>query len=157
MHDKRVDPGALDFMFKVAGVDKEKLHAALRTMGTKHIKGPKEIKDQWSPENPTFFYCYVVSEMLYWYVAPKGTIPMAVKVPGDPGLHRFLQWPGEDSNGKFLQIIDLTCDQFSDINKVDYSKAKKCMFLQTGCKGPSKRARILAELMGYKEWKPKTT
>lgn len=129
-------------MFAQAGVNRERLLDALRQMGKKHLK-KKSFKDIWSEKNPTRNYCYVVSEFVYYYLAPNGTVPYALVVPGDEGLHRFLKYP-EDYDP---HIIDLTCDQFSDYSLIDYSKAKVCYFLQTACTGPSKRARILAELM----------
>ena len=139
--NQRINPSKLQQMFEHAGLDKAKLHDALRTMGPKALKS-KEMRENWTPEIPTWCTCYFTSEFVYYYVAPAGTIPYSLKVPGDPGTHRFLRW----SDGT---IIDLTCDQFPCYNLVDYSKAKVTYFMQTGCKGPSKRARELARLMGY--------
>lgn len=62
---------------------------------------------------------------------------MTLVVPGDDTLHRFVKW--QDGS-----IIDLTCDQFDDYSLLDYTQAKPRMFLQTGGRGPSKRARELA-------------
>lgn len=109
-------------------------------MGTEYLK--KEYRHRWSWDNPTAAYCYVVSEMVYWYKAPKGTTPYKLIIPNDPALHRFLIYPTND-------IIDLTAEQFDNYEDVCYVKAKKSMFLQTGCTGPSKRAKVLAEYMGY--------
>jgi len=136
------EPG-LDEQFNLIGIRKEKLHAALRTMGTRFLQ-TKEMKAQWSTERPTKNYCYTVSELVYWYVAPKGTTVYVTEVPGSlPGVkHWFLRLPDGT-------VIDLTSDQFD--TEVDYTKGKKSMFLQTGCKGPSKRARHLAILMGFKD------
>ena len=130
-------------MFTKSGVNKARLYDSLRTMGRKHLK-TKEMRDAWSEDNPTYCYCYVVSEMAYWYVAPKGTIPMAMKVPGDPGTHRFLVYPDGF-------IVDLTAEQFPNYEDVIYENGKRSMFMQTGCVGPSKRAKMLATLMGYEE------
>lgn len=129
-------------MFQAAGITKDALYAALRTMGPKALK--PAFRSGWSEENPTFCSCYFVSEFAYFYLAPKGTKPYSVKVPGDPGTHRFLMWP----NG---QIIDLTAEQFPDYELVKsvYPNAKVTMFMQTGCKGPSERAKDLADLLGY--------
>lgn len=112
-------------------------------MGKKYIRG-KLLKEQWTEDNPTKNYCYVVSEFVYWYQAPRGTIPYKVNVPGDDGLHRFLRWPCGT-------IIDLTVEQFPDYSLVDYDKGKVQYFMQIARKGPSKRARHLAKLMGFKE------
>jgi len=129
---------------ELAGLDQEKLYSSLRTMGRKHVKGA-DMKASWCWENPTRNYCYVVSEMIYFYLSPLGTQPMSLEVSGDPGLHRFLIYPNGD-------IIDATCDQFPDTIQLDYTKAKKRGFMQTGGKGPSKRARMLSELMELKPY-----
>lgn len=136
----RIPDGELNKMFILVGISKELLHEALRKMGTYSLK--PYMREGWSEVYPTYGYCYVVSEFIYWYVAPKGTKPYSVKVPGDPGTHRFLRWPD-------TTIIDLTCDQFPNYALVPYEKAKVTPFMQTGCKGPSKRAKELAQLLGY--------
>ncbi len=136
----KIDPIKLDSMFKIAGISKEKLHDSLRTMGTKQLK--KEMRHEWSPDNPTRCFCYVVSEFLYWYISPYSSDPFSLSIEGDPWIHRFLRWPDKT-------VVDLTADQFDNYELVDYNLGTRRMFLQTGGKGPSKRARILAELMGY--------
>lgn len=104
------------------------------------------MKDKWTEDNPTYCFCYVVSEMIYWYVAPLDVKTYSLKVPNDPSLHRFLKLSNDT-------IIDLTAEQFFNYEDVDYSKGKRTPFMQTGGKGPSKRAKLLASLMGYKEVK----
>ena len=128
-------------MFDRAGISRGELLTALRTMGKKHING-KVLKEQWSEKNPTRNYCYVVSEFLHWYVAPVGSQAYSVEVEGDDAVHVFMRWPKE-------QLVDLTCDQFPDISKVIYDNAKKKSFMQSGGPGPSKRAKILAEHLGF--------
>lgn len=144
----RVNLKVLNEMFVTAGLSKDSLHGALRKMGPKALK--PMFRSGWSEEFPTWCTCYFVSEFAYFYLAPKGTTPYSVKVPGDPGTHRFLMWP----NGF---IVDLTCDQFPDYELVKsvYPNAKHTMFMQTACKGPSKRAKDLAQLLGIdpKTWK----
>lgn len=137
----RVSLFVLDEMFQAAGITKDALYTALRTMGPKALK--PAFRNGWSEEFPVWCTCYFCAEMVYWYLAPKGTTPYSVKVPGDPGLHRFLMWPGG-------RIVDLTAEQFPDYELVKsaYPNAKVTMFMQTACKGPSKRARDLAELLG---------
>ena len=141
--DNRVPIDFLDSMFEFSGVSKDGLYSSLIQMGKKHLK-TKAMKDIWTPENPTQNYCYVVAEFVYWYVAPYDSTAWALTVPSYNTLHRFVKWPDGT-------IVDLSCEQFYDWSEIDYSKAKRRMFLQTGCKGPSKRARLLAELMGYSE------
>ena len=136
-------------MYVKAGIDRSKMHDALRQMGAKHLK-TKQQKQMWSESNPTCQYCYVIAEALFWYVAPKDTIPYKIRVPGDPGLHRFLKWPDGT-------IVDLAVEQFDNYEEVCYDKAQVCYFMQSGGPGPSKRARLLATLLGYNEndWKQK--
>ncbi|MGH7889611.1 MAG: hypothetical protein ACRENF_03570, partial [Thermodesulfobacteriota bacterium] len=121
-------------MFQAAGLTKQALYDALRKMGAKALK--PSFRFGWSEDNPVFCTCYFVSEMAYWYIAPKGTIPYSMKVPGDPGTHRFLMWPDGT-------IVDLTCEQFPNYALVDYQTAKVTPFMQTGGVGPSKRAKEL--------------
>ena len=64
----------LESMFKVAGIKKSVLHKALLQMGTKQLK-TKQMRDAWSEDNPTKNYCYVVSEMVFYYLAPPGSKP----------------------------------------------------------------------------------
>ena len=133
----------LESMFKVAGIEKKVLHDALLKMGTKQLK-TKQMRDAWSEDNPTKNYCYVVSEMVFYYLAPPGSKPYKLpNIPGDDGLHRFLKWPDGT-------IVDLTVDQFPNYEDVNYENGKVCYFMQTGVKGPSKRARLLAELCDLK-------
>ncbi len=138
----RVNPNVLDEMFVAAQLSKTDLHCALRKMCPKALK--PAFREGWSESNPTWCTCYFVSEFAYFYLAPKGTIPYSVKIPGDPGTHRFLRWPEG-------LIVDLTCDQFPDyeIVKLAYASARVTMFMQTGCKGPSHRAKELADILGY--------
>lgn len=122
-------------------VSRASLEAALRRMGKKHVKG-RTLKEQWTPEKPTTNYCYVIAEFLYWYVAPPGSTVWTVQIPDELGLHRFVRWP----NGRICDYAD---------KPIDYSKAKRRMFLQSGGPGPSIRARVLARELGYTEssWK----
>src|SRR6185312_7484511 len=80
----------LDKMFEMAGVHKPSMHKALIRMGKNLLKS-KEMKEQWSPDNPTKNYCYVVSEFVYRFFNPNQFVPMKVMVPGDPYGHRYLQ------------------------------------------------------------------
>ena len=138
----RVNLNVLNEMFEVAGLSKTDLYYALRKMGPKAIK--PAFRGGWSEALPVWCTCYFVSEFAYFYLAPKGTTPYSVKVPGDPGTHRFLMWP----DGR---IVDLTAEQFPDYELVKsvYPNARVTMFMQTGCKGPSQRAQQLADLLGY--------
>lgn len=140
----KVNLDILDKMFEVAQLSKDELYTALRKMGAKAIK--PAFRGGWSDAVPTWCTCYFVSEFAYFYLAPKGTKPYSVKVPGDPGTHRFLKWPTGE-------IVDLTAEQFPDYELVKsvYPLAKVTMFMQTGCVGPSQRAKQLAGLLGFNE------
>lgn len=129
-------------MFAIANLDRKSLLNALVQMGPKFLHN-KKMKEEYDINNPTRNFCYVVSEFVYYYIAPQGSKPYGLRIEGDESLHRFIKWP----DGK---IVDLTCDQFDDYSKVIYSNAKVCNFLPVSGKWqPSKRARHLAELLGY--------
>jgi hypothetical protein len=125
-----------------ANVNRNELLAALRKMGPKFLHN-KKMKEEYDVNNPTRNFCYVVSEFVYYYIAPEGSKPYGLRIEGDDSLHRFVKWP----DGR---IVDLTCDQFDDYSKIIYSNARVCYFLPVSGKWqPSKRARHLAELLGY--------
>ena len=139
----RVPEDKLQSMFQFAGLNKEELHSSLLEMGPKFLHS-KKMKQEYDPSNPTRNFCYVVSEFIYHYIAPKGSKPYGLVIPGDESLHRFVKWPDGT-------IVDLTCDQFEDYSVVNYDNAKVRTFLPVNGKSqPSKRARHLAMLMGFK-------
>jgi hypothetical protein len=115
-------------------IDKKKLHDALRVMGTKYVKEP--YKADWTPAKPTTGYCYVVAEVVYHYLAPKGSRPFVMKT-GMNESHWFIRTPSNE-------VIDLTADQFDE--PLDYLKGKPQNFLT---KEISKRGKVLAGLLGY--------
>jgi len=131
----------------------------------KELLHPK-YRNQFDPSNPTKNHCYVVSEWVYWYRLKEYHLRIeevngkkyprvqswCIKSPDDPFInHWFVTY--RHYHG-FEYVADLTVNQFDNFDKLDYSKAKPRMFLQTACTGPSKRAKRLAELMGYhpEEW-----
>ena len=135
----KVNPIVVDRMFRKVGIDKNIFYQSLKVMGKEGLK-TKKMKEEWNEENPTRNYCYVVSEFIYKYVAPKGVKHLSLKVDGDDVPHHYLKW----TDGT---IIDLTAEQFSDYNKIDYSKGYPSGFIG---KGVSKRTQEFAHLMGYK-------
>ena len=139
----RISEKEINKMYKKVNLEREKLHDALITMGRKYIKG-KKLKDNWSEDNPTKNYCYVVSEFVYYYLSPRGSKPYKLNnIPNDDGIHRFIKYPCGT-------IIDLTVEQFPNYEDVDYSKSKICYFMVSKWnKGPCYRTRKLAEVMGY--------
>lgn len=113
-------------------IDKDRLYNALRKMGRKHLK--PLYRDDWTSECPTTGYCYVVAEVVYHYLAPKGSRPHVMKT-GDRETHWFIRNPQGN-------VIDLTSDQFD--KPLDYSEGKPANFLT---KQISKRGQILADLL----------
>lgn len=101
-------------------------------MGKKYVN--KQYRDEWTSERPTTGYCYIVAEVVYHYLAPKGSKPYVMKT-GIDETHWFIK--RADGN-----IIDLTADQFDE--PVDYTKGKPQNFLT---KEISNRGRILADLL----------
>ena len=118
-------------MFALAGLPRAKLFTALREMGAAGLKGA-DLQMQWSAENPTRGYCYVVSEMVFWHLAPPKTTAWCLSVPGDNFLHRYLKWPDGSR-------VDLTAEQFEQ--PPDYSAETRRAFMPGGphnSGGPSK-------------------
>lgn len=113
----------------------------LKTLGNSLLKKP--YKDDWTKDNPTYGYCYVVSEALYHYV--EGEVkPYCISL-GDGLTHWFVK-----INGK---PVDLTGEQFTNKSIViDYNKAiGKGFFkgsIQTDKGFISKRGYEIAKLLG---------
>jgi len=114
-------------------IDRQKLHDALRQMGIKYLK--PQFRDQWTPDRPTMGYCYVVAEVVYHYLAPKGSRPYIMKT-GENETHWFIK----DPSGR---VIDETADQFDE--PIDYTRGKPRNFLT---KDISKRGKMLGNLLG---------
>ena len=128
--------------FRMVGIDKDKFYQTLRTMGKDGLSpsATKKMRDEWSKDNPTRNYCYMVSEFIYKYIAPKGVKHLKLKVKGEGATHHFLKW-GDGT------IVDLTAEQFGF--KLDYSKARGASFLNPRPYGVAKNTRRFAELMGF--------
>ncbi len=132
----KISPEESNKMFEKAGIKKDVLYHALRRLGRRNLK-PKLRKD-WSDKNPTKNYCYVVTEFLIEHIAPAGSKPFCLKIPGYDANHWFAKWPDDE-------IVDLTAEQFDDYENIDYSKGKRqCMQKTKGL--PSKRTQILKEI-----------
>jgi hypothetical protein len=132
----RIPLEASQAMFDRAGIDRDKLHGVLRSLAKGHLKAA--FRKTWVPENPTRFFCYVVSEYVLNFVAPPGSTAWSLVIPGDEAKHYFIRWPDGT-------IVDLTAEQFDDFSLVDYSKGKKSHFMYPS---PSRRAREVHEAMG---------
>ncbi len=113
-------------------IDRHKLKTALRHMGTEHLRD--RYKDRWTPDRPTTGYCYVVTEVLFHFLAPEGYQPH-VMVTGGDDTHWFLKGPDGD-------VIDVTDDQFD--YELDYSQGES-RDLRT--KELSIGGRVLADLL----------
>jgi hypothetical protein len=126
-------------IFRKVGIDKDRFYKALRTMGKDGLK-TKKMRDEWSKDNPTRNYCYIVSEFIYKYIAPKGVKHLMLKVKGEGATHHFLKWVDGT-------IVDLTAEQFGF--KLDYSKARGSSFFNPPPYGAAENTRRFAELMGF--------
>lgn len=135
----KIEKKILNKMFDTAGIQKETLYNGLRQMGIKHLKN-KKLKEQWNEANPTRNYCYVVCELVYQYLSPKGSSAWCLDIDGEEEKHWFVKW--DDGT-----IVDLSAEQFDSYKVVDYTRAKRRYF-QTP--SPSKRTRLLAELCGVR-------
>jgi hypothetical protein len=122
----------------------QKINEKLVNIGDKMVK--KQYRDEWSKDNPTAGYCYILAEALYHYVYPNAkSYCLNLDEEGYEGLgtHWFLK-----DNGK---IIDFAGEQY-DFD-IPYSKARRRAFLQgsvdTKRGNISKRGYELARLLGY--------
>lgn len=133
----KINPQQLQLMYDIIGLDKERLHWSLRQMGNKHLKSP--YKEQWTPDNPTRGYCYVVSEFIYHYCPTKmDKTPMLLKDNPEQGTHRYIKL------GDI--VIDLTVDQFPNYSQVDYKRGKPQGFMWVKNGEASNRTKMLADI-----------
>jgi len=119
-------------MYTRVNVDRDVLHDVLREMAPVHLKGT--LKRQWSTDNPTRNFCYVVTEWLVRYV-DRTLVAYSVDVPGDDAKHYFARTLQGD-------LVDLTAEQFGS-RTVPYENARHARFMPPS---PSKRTRVLNEL-----------
>lgn len=84
----------------------------------------KQYKSSWNALNPTFGYCYIVSEAIYHYADLKEFVPYCINFGDSVGTHWFLR------NVETGEILDYTRDQFNFT--VDYTLAKRRTFLKGG-------------------------
>jgi len=112
----------------------EGLDNALKQMGTKQLKKP--YRDEWDSATPRAGFCYVIAEVIYYYLNPGGFTPRVIT--WDNGTtHWFLANDAGD-------IIDPgNLDNFPWDN---YRTARKQHFRTTTL---SKRGKILADLLGF--------
>lgn len=92
-------------------INQEYIYSTLRFIGNKLLKNP--YKNKWTLENPTYGYCYIVTEAIYHFT-DEDYIPQCLNLGNDIGVHWYLK----DKNSK--KIIDFTSTQFDF--KIDYSK-----------------------------------
>ena len=116
------------------------VNAKLRILGNTLLKNP--YKQEWSEDNPTLGYCYVVSEAIFHYGLEGKVTPMVMSFP-EGGTHWFLKL--EDGS-----IVDFTHEQFTF--GVDYTQATRCPFFKGGVQTSrgyiSKRGHIIAQKLG---------
>lgn len=124
-------------MFEHANVDRERMLAALRQMGAKHLK-TKQMRDEYDPDNPTRNYCHVIAHFVWCYFAPPGSTSWALAVPDYDTWHRFVRWPDGT-------LVDLAAEQFPDYSLVEYENAKPMGFRAPN---PDTRAQLLAKYYG---------
>jgi hypothetical protein len=106
------------------------MEAACLEMGRMRVY-PK-WREQWSEEDPTWGFCYPIAEVMHHYLN-RECLPHLIKT--DEGTHWYCVYD------KGLAVDFTTRAQ-------DYTKGKPKSFLT---KGPSKRARDLAKILGFDE------
>jgi hypothetical protein len=125
--------------FAIARVDRFRLHAALCLMGRRWLHNPDM---DWSENNPTRNYCYVITEWVHRYHAPEGSTTWRVDMRHESYTHRFNAFP----NGQLRTLVDLAAEQFPPGIVIPYSLARPFTLLQMGGRQPSRRAQLLQHL-----------
>ena len=134
----------------------------LKSTGVEFLK--PEYRSKWSTGNPTYGYCYIISELLYHYVYVKSVIYHLDLSAFGEDTHWFLKEDGK--------IIDFTGIQFSFIKpfteehqgrffdfsrdsgifQIPYPKARRGVFFEGKYNGTrgfiSDRAVLLGERLG---------
>ena len=114
-------------------------------MGREHVR--YNLRADWRPDNPTKYYCNVVSQVVLKYLAPPSSRIYEVIIPhqlvrAEPlrsgKLIELKHYFVKDPQGR---IYDLTCDQFDASVAIDYDSARPVR-LQ-----PSRRVKLLARLL----------
>jgi len=141
-------------MFEIAGIHRQAFMNALVSMGPDNLK-TAAMRREWSTDNPTKNYCYVVTEWLKFYYFPDSPA-FKLNVPGydsfgtiegAPVLHYFLV---KEEDGRELlpiqqcTVLDLAAEQFDNYDWVrehyhEGEYVKSFMFT------PTKRAKLLQE------------
>ena len=85
-------------------ITREKIEQTLKEIGPNLLK-PKYRKE-WSKDNPTYGYCYIVSEVLYHYVY-ENVVPCVINYGEGIGTHWFVK---DRDTGK---VFDFTEKQFN--------------------------------------------
>lgn len=124
----------------------EFVNEKLKELGDSMLKNP--YKKQWTEDNPTFGYCYVVSEAIYHYGDGEYE-PYCYNYGNEYGTHWFLK---DKESG---EVVDFTANQFPF--EVDTSLFKRQAFLKGGMKTErgwiSKRGKQMAIHLGLIEGK----
>ena len=90
-------------------LSQQHVNKTLSLIGNSMLKKP--YKDNWSRDNITYGYCYIMSEVLYHYA--EGDVKAHCINLGKEGTHWFVTINN--------QIIDFTAAQFN--GKIDYNKS----------------------------------
>ncbi len=105
---------------KIRYFNQKNLNKSFKELG--NILLNKKYRDNWAINNPTYGYCYILSEVIYHYCEGDFKVYCVnLKEQGINGVHWYLK----DSDGK---IIDYTGNQFGF--EIDYNKGKGIGFLK---------------------------
>jgi len=121
------------------GLNLESFQTAIKKIKTDKIT--LDYRDNCNPNNPTRNYCYVISECIFHFLAPKGSFAYRTNVPDDELNHYYVVWP----NGF---ICDLAQGHLKKFNASIYDNGKKCVFRHPS---PSVDAKRLAKLLDIED------
>ena len=129
-------------MYQYSGVSREKVLEVLKGLDPKkYLEKPYNTK--WKKDNPLYGYSYYLSEFLYYYIAPPGSICKRIYfAQGKKGTLQqyiyFVQWPD-------TTVVDLTLAQHTDVP--NYGGAKEAS-LKPRIQPTTK---AIAEKLGYSD------
>src|ERR1700721_1907991 len=130
--------------FEKAGINRQRLLASLQILGRRWLHHPQQ---EWSFDNPTRNYCYVVTEFVARYFAPTGSTVWRIVILGDEYPNSFNRWPDGS-------VVDLTVEQFGFSEQLNYLVRRKFHFTKQAGPQPSRRAQFLYHIYSGRDEPP---
>lgn len=142
--NNRITVEIVEGMYRFVDLKYEVMLKALREMGKEGL-----LYDGWTSQNPFKNQSYLISEVVYHFLAPKGSepwktplVPIQQMIDGQDRekFQHWVKWPNN-------QIVDLGLQHFETIDKIpDYKNiSKKFSFRNPS---PNAKTKRFAKLLG---------